>query len=306
MTIITAKEYIKQYREQKDKYKDRSICHLVMTPFTGLGKPNFRGDKWFKTRIKIFKENTLKSLQNQTNQFFVHWIAFRPEEAENSLTQELFKDLCASEWRTIFTFGGIPFWDDKYNKTETKGLLMRLSNILFSPNGLKEIVGGAAYVYETILASDDMYHKDVVESIQQQPFAYKRALVHWNGYIRDIRTGQLGEWRPPPGHLPPFYTIMYPADVFLDPKKHFDYLKGYKSHEDVEKLFDCIRLPDSRYMVNVHGTNISTSWEGYRHEELHKTKHDFIQNDVLDEKEKENILLNFGIVKVCETKKDKK
>jgi hypothetical protein len=285
----------KEFQAEQEKRKNNPICHLVMTPFTGLGKPGYRGDEWFKERIKIFKENTLKSLQNQTNQFFVHWIAFRPEEQTNPLTQELFKDLCTQEWRTIFTFGGIPFWDDKFNKTEAKGLLKRLTDTLESPNGIKEIVGDAPYVYETILASDDMYHKDVVESIQQQPFGYRRAVVHQNGYIHDLKTGQLAEWNPPQGHLPPFYTIMYPADVFLDPKKHFDYLKGYKSHEDVETLFDCVRLPDQRYMVNVHGANISTSWEGYRHNELNKTKHDFIQNEVLDEKEKEEILKNFGI-----------
>jgi hypothetical protein len=265
------------------------LCHLVLTPFTGLGKPRFRGDNWYKNRIKIFKENTLKSLQNQTNQFFVHWLTFREEEASNDLTKELFKDICTQEWRAQFTFGGIPFWDDKYR---FDNLYHRLKETL--PQ-LKETVGDALYVYETILASDDMYHKDVIESIQQQPFSYKRALVHWNGYIRNIETDQLAEWKPPVRHLPPFYTIMYPADVFLDPKKHFEYLKGYKSHEDIEKLFDCVRLPDNRYMVNVHGNNISTSWEGYRHNELKKTKHDFIGEEIIDEKEKVEILKNFGV-----------
>jgi hypothetical protein len=293
--MISVREFLKRYEKERELIKNNPICHLVMTPFTGLGKPRYRGDEWLKRRIKIFKENTLKSLQNQTNQFFVHWLCFREEEANNPLVQELFKDLCTMEWRCIFTFGGIPFWDDKYNKTEAKGLLKRLTDTLASPTGLKELVGDASYVYETILASDDMYHKDVIESIQQQPFAYKRALVHWNGYIRETETGRLGEWKPPVGHLPPFYTIMYPADVFLDPKKHFDYLKGYKSHEDIEKLFDCVRLPDSRYMVNVHGNNISTCWMGYKHDALEKTQHDFIGDEIINEKEKSDIIKNFGI-----------
>jgi hypothetical protein len=293
---MNVKEFLKKYNEEKDRYKNNHICHLVMTPFTGLGAAKgFRGDEWFKNRIKIFKENTLKSLQNQTNQFFVHWITFRPEEAENPLTQELFKDLCTQEWRTIFTFGGNMFWDDKFNDTEPKNFKKRIKDTLASPTGLKDLVGDAAYVYETILASDDMYHKDTIESIQQQPFGYKKAVVHQNGYIRDLNTGQLGEWLPPEGHLPPFYTIMYPADVFLDPQKHFDYLKGYKSHEDVEKLFDCVRLPDNRYMVNVHGNNISTSWMGYKHEALHKTQHDFIGKEIKNEKKKQEILKAFGV-----------
>jgi hypothetical protein len=299
---MNVKQFLKRFAEEKEYLKNNPICHLILTPFTGLGKPDFRGDEWFKDRIKIFKENTLKSLQNQTNQFFVHWIAFRPEEQENRLTQELFKDLCTDEWRTVFTFGGIPFWDDKYNDREDKALLKRLQDTLPS---LKEIVGDAAYVYETILASDDMYHKDVVESIQQQPFALRRAVVHQNGYIRDLTDGKLATWNPPEGHLPPFYTIMYPADVFLDPVKHYDYMcviknmkmnkkrEPYHSHEDIEKLFDCVRLPDSRYMVNVHGKNISTSWEGYRYNELSKTKHDFIGEEITEGKD--DILKNFGI-----------
>ena len=136
-----------------------------------------------------------------------------------------------------------------------------------------------------------MYHKDVVESIQQQPFAYKRALVHHNGYNHDINANKIAEWKPGAGHLPPFYTIMYPADVFLDPQKHFDYLKGYKSHEDIEKLFDNVRLPDGRYCVNVHGRNLSTSWEGYNPQG--RTKHDFVGEEFIEERE--TILKEFGI-----------
>lgn len=287
---MNVKEFLKRYSKERELIKNNPICHLVMTPFTGLGKYGQRSDDWFRHRIKIFKEYTVKSLQNQTNQFFVHWVTWRPEEQENRLVQELFKDLCTMEWRTIFTFGGLCFWDDKFNDTEEKNLLKRLKDTLPS---LKEIVGDASYVYETILASDDMYHKDVVESIQQQPFAYKRALVHHNGYIHDINANKIAEWKPGPGHLPPFYTIMYPADVFLDPQKHFDYLKGYKSHEDIETLFENVRLPDGRYCVNVHGRNLSTSWEGYNPQG--RTKHDFVGDETTDEKKKEAILNNFGI-----------
>lgn len=220
---MNIKELIKEYKEDKKKFQDSPICHLVITPFTGLGKPGYRGDDWFKKRIEIFKNNTLKSLQNQTNQFFVHWVTFRPEEQKNTLTQGLFNYLCGIKWRTIFTFGGIPFWDDKFNFTEKRALMKRFKDTL--PQ-LKEIVGDAQYVYETILASDDMLHKDVVQSIQNQPFAYKRALIHINGYIRDLGTDQIAEWNPLPEHCPPFYTIMYPADVFLDPVKHYNYLCG--------------------------------------------------------------------------------
>lgn len=280
------KEFLKRYRQEREKIENNPICHLVYTPFTGLGKPGFKGNEWYKNRIEIFKENTLKSLTNQTNQFFIHWISFRKEEDKNDLSKELFSYLCGIKWRSIFTFGGLCWWDDKYR---FDNLYQRLKDTLPT---LKEIVGDARYVYETVLASDDMYHKDVMESIDRQPFGYKRALVHWNGYVRNIKTGQVAEWNPPEGHLPPFYTIMYPADVFLDPKKHFEYVKGFKSHEDIERLFECVRMPDARYCVNVHGNNLSTFWNW---QENGKTrKHPYIGKEIIG-KEKEKFNKDFGL-----------
>lgn len=247
------KEFLKLYNEDRDKIKNNPICHLVYTPFTGLGKPGFRGDNWLRDRIKIFKKYTLKSLQNQSDQFFIHWISWRPEEQNNDLVKELFSYLCGIEWRVIFTFGGLCWWDDKYKRDKLK---KRLKDTMPT---LKDIVGDAKYVYETVLASDDMYHCDMVSSVQMQPFAYKRALIHWNGYVHNLKTGEIATWNPK--NLPPFYTLMYPADVFLDYKKHFDYIKDLKTHENVEHLYDCVRLPDDRYMVNVHERNISTCFE---------------------------------------------
>jgi len=296
---MNVKESIRVFREEKRRIDESPICHLVMTPFTGLGagagkgSRGFKGDEWFKERIKIFKENTLKSLQNQSNQFFVHWISFRPEEVKNSLTQGLFNYLCGAEWRTIFTFGGLPFWDDKFDRTEKKDLKKRLKDILPT---FKETVGDAKYVYETILASDDMLHEDAVTEIQKQPFVEKGALVYWNGYLRDMDNDRLAEWNPPEGHLPPFYTIMYPADVFLDPKKHYEYIKDMKSHEDVIKLFECKSLSDGKYMVNTHGSNLSTTWMGYKHDALEKTQHDFIGKEFTDEAEKKRIISKFGVI----------
>jgi len=291
---VPIKEFLRRYKEERDKIDNNPICHLVYTPFTGLGKPGYRGDEWMKKRIEIFKNNTLKSLQNQTDQFFVHWISFRPEDQENDLVKELFAYICGQKWRAVFTFGGLCWWDDKYRFDK---LQERLKNTLPS---LKDIVGDARYVYETVLASDDMYHKDVMESIQKQPFAYKRALVHWQGLIRQTETNRLATWNPQPGHLPPFYTIMYPADVFLDPKKHFDYMAGFKSHEDIERLFECVRLPDQRYCVNVHNKNISTYWN-CKDEDGVEHKHPYVGEEITGQ-EKDDILKNFGIQTKTENK----
>jgi hypothetical protein len=270
---------------------EKDLCHLIMIPFTGLGSAQgFRGDEWFAKRIKIFKENTLKSLLAQDNPFFTIWICFREEEAQNPLTMALWEEMKNLGLRVIFTFGGIMIWDDKYpDEVEAGRLLQRFKDTL--PE-LKRIVGNAKYVYETILASDDMYAKDVVSNIHRQEYKERRALVHWHGYVRNIETGQIGEWLPGHDHLPPFYTIMYPADTFLDPQKHFDYLKGYKSHEHIEGLFENVVMPDGKYMVNTHGNNISTSWMWHRDTEQ---VHPLIGKEFTEEKEKKNILKQFGL-----------
>jgi hypothetical protein len=276
-----------EYRRLAKAYGwEKDLCHLIMIPFTGLGRPRYRGDEWFAKRAHIFKENTLKSIFAQTNPFFTLWMCFREEEATNPITQELWEYIQSFQINSVFTFGGIPMWDDKY---PDDNLQERLQNVL--PE-LKGVVGDAKYVYETILASDDMYHEDTAKMIHQQPFAKNKALIHWKGYIRDLETGKMADWQPTPNHLPPFYTIMYDAETFLDPKKHFDYLKEYKTHEDVEKLFDCVRLPDHRYIVNVHGSNISTSWIGYNPQG--RTKHDFIGEEIPSIEQKE-ILSHFGL-----------
>jgi hypothetical protein len=261
MKLSQAKQVANELR--KIQNIEERLCHFIYTPFTGLGRsksgqgtPGYRGDDWFKYRIEIFKNYTLKSLLNQTNQFFIHWISFREEEQHNSQTAELFNYLQGLKYPTIFTFGGLCWWDDAYGKKDK--LKKRLKGTLPC---LREAVAGTQYVYETVLASDDMYHKDVVQSIHDQPFALNRALVHWNGYIYNTRTGELAEWLPKKGCLPPFYTLMFPTDVFLDYRKHFNYIKLIKSHENVETLFENIRLPDSRYCVNIHSHNISTRFE---------------------------------------------
>jgi len=257
------------------------IIHLLYTPFTGLGMFNgYRGYEWFRHRMLLFLKYVIPSLENQTNRDFIHWISFRPEEYSNRITEAIYNYLKysrKSKYRFVFTFGGLCFWDDK---NIDDNLLERLQKTL--PE-LKDIVGDSKYVYKTIVPSDDMYHKDVVESIQKEPYREKGALVHHKGYVFNEPTKQLAEWNPPKNSFPPFYTIMYPVDVFLDPQKHFDYVKPYRSHEDIPKIFKTKQLPDNRYCVMVHENNISTNWYcGFKGKVFHG-------------EEKEKILKDFGI-----------
>jgi len=256
----------------------------MMVPFTGLGlHDGFRGDVWFKNRIEIFKSYTLKSLMNQTNKNFVLWLTFRPEERDNPLTIDLYNYLRSLSKEThfifndknlIFTYSGICFWDDKYPKDK---LINRLVATL--PE-MKEIVKGYDWVYQTIQPSDDMFIDTAVEQIQSWGPEHKRALVWKKGYIIRIKNHQVAEYNP--NTFPPFSTIIFPTDEFLDPAMHYIYIGPYKSHEYVKDCFNCVELDGRGFLVGVHGDNISTMWSTFRGEE-------FI------DPEKESILARFGL-----------
>ena len=232
----------------------KNFIHFCMIPFTGLGlHGGYRGDSWFKYRIGLFKKYTLQSLLNQTNRNFITWIAVRPEERFNPICQEFHKFMMKlKDFPCVFTYGGIPIWDDKY---KNDNLLERLEKTL--PE-LKRFLKDEQWVYETCQPSDDVFHINEMKEIQEKEPKENRTLIHDKGYVFNEETQRLAEWNPLIN--PPFHTVMFPADVFFDPKKHFDYMKNSINHEDIIRKFDCVKLPDKRYCVVVHGKNISTNW----------------------------------------------
>lgn len=253
-----------------------NYCHLIYTPFTGLGLANgFRGQEWYEHRIGIFKKYVVPNLLNQTSQDFIHWISFRPEEKENPLTIELEKHLKKIGYKFIFTFDGLMYWDDKVPNDD---LLPRLEKTL--PQ-LKHLVEGKEYVYLTHLDSDDMISNKTIGFIQKHGFKKHRAFIHSHGYALNGVTGQVVEWNSP---CPSSYTLMYPADVFIDPQKHIDYISIYKgkNHFDIPKVYDPIVIPHP-YCATIHGGNISTIWG-----------HNFRGEEVLYENVKEELSKEFG------------
>lgn len=282
-------------------------CHIIMTPFSGVGlHGGFRGEKWFKHRIDIFKKYTLQSLAHQTNKEFIHWISFRSEEREHPLVKELAKYLKTIKgYNFIFTFNGLMYWDDKFNnynfKVRIRNLLMMLwdcyiyrefknpikllkntwedknktllSRITVSLDELRSSIGmDYEWVYLTRIDSDDMFNINVVNLIQSQTPEENKALVFDKGYIYNHITGQLGEWNPPTN--PPFHTIIFPASTFFNPEKYLEYYKDFKSHEDITRVFNCMTLDMYKYCVSFHGKHISTAWESPVPKKLyHKIKY---------------------------------
>lgn len=255
----------------------KNFLHIVGIPMTGLGlHQGFRGQEWYAHRINLFKNYTLKSLLNQTNRDFITWIAVRPQEKDNPLTIELIDYLKKiPNFPFIFTYGGCFLWDDKY---KNDNLLERLKIIL--PQ-LKELLTNEKYIYETCHSSDDLSHRKDLEEVSKHNYKERRILVHDKGFIFHKDSQRLAEWNPIIN--PPFYTIMFPADVFFDPIKHYKYMRNSKSHEDVVRLFDPVYLPDNRYIVLVHNKNISTNWwHAYR-------------GRIFSREETDEILKDFGI-----------
>lgn len=231
---------------------------ILMTPFTGLGLfKGYRGDKWLKNRIRIFKQFVLPSLLNQSKKEFINWITWRPEEKENPIVQEFMTYLDKIDGlRFIHTFHGLCFWDDKYDDITAKQRLM--SALDKSIPELEQYIG-SEWVALTIQPSDDMYISDMVERIQKEKPEYNKAIGYTKGYVMDISTKEVGEWTPPfPKSCPPFYTIFMPSKTFLSPRLHLEYYKDYKSHEDIPRVFDFKPIHERGFMVGTHGDNIST------------------------------------------------
>src|SRR3990167_9847206 len=99
--------------------------HIIYIPFTGVGKHQYKGDDWFRDRIEIFKNYTLKSLLNQTNQNFILMVSFRPEDQLNPILSNFEGIEKVGFTEPWWTFTGLLYHDDK-NEENNKSLTLRL------------------------------------------------------------------------------------------------------------------------------------------------------------------------------------
>src|SRR3989304_4458090 len=104
---------------------DKKIIHLMYIPFTGLGLyGGWRGNRWFKNRIHIFKQFVIPSLLAQSNQDFTVWISFIPQNKYNQHIKELKIYMDSVGLKSIFTYSGLCFYDDKYPDHEARNRLV--------------------------------------------------------------------------------------------------------------------------------------------------------------------------------------
>lgn len=255
-------------------------AHLLYCPMTGLGLyGGHRGRRWLKNRIKIFKQFVWPSLLAQSNQDFVLWMSARHEDRQDPVMNEFFGWLATNApFKTVFSFSGVCFWDDKYPDEEAHNRV--IGALHGAVPEILNVIGDADYILMTIQPSDDCYYRDMVAQVQNT-FAQDNALqavTYRKGYVADYKTLKVAEWNPKTN--PPFYTIRFAREVFIDPRKHLEYA-GIKSHEYVEAM-NLHRFEERGFLVGTHGENISTIFN-----------HPFRGADVPKE-----ILLDFGLANV--------
>ena len=162
------------------------MTHFLYMPLTGLGLyGGHRGRRWLRNRIKIFKQFVLPSLLAQTNKNFVLWVSVRHEDRYDPLIKDFkifldslggtAEDLRSSTFfhpaeptfRTVFTYAGVCFWDDKFPDDVAHERLA--SNVHSSMPELLNIMGESKTILMTIQPSDDCYYSGIVDEVQKIP-----------------------------------------------------------------------------------------------------------------------------------------
>lgn len=200
--------------------------HLITNEFSrGIGHDL----DWWKYRLDLYKTYTLNSLVNQTNQNFYLLML-----VDNRLL--LYNDL-----------------EEILKQSGLKYLLIR-KNL---ENDFKEkmrTLPDSKYIYSTRIDTDDVFRYDVVEEIQKYDYSDKRLLVYQKGYCYDVVNRRLQHYF---AKSPPFYTIMFPKEVFVDDTKRNEYV-GVKSHDQMFNSMKPLVLSENKYIVLIHEKNLSS------------------------------------------------
>jgi hypothetical protein len=227
------------------------------------------------------------------------WISFTKELEGDERISELGEFLKDNGLKYIFTFSGVCFYDDKHQDPEATNRLRE------SLKGVPRIEDD--YVYMTIQPSDDCYHKGAVESIQLvlRSDLYD-AVGFKKGYICNYSTKEVSDYNPTTN--PPFYTLKFKREDFVNPDKHLEYTAikrdagKYKagtplpSHEYVEDVFlgRYMQIDKRGFLVGTHSENISTFYN-------HPFKGEKVGSEVLDNfglKEVECVKLKWSLRKI--------
>jgi len=240
---------------------NKRTIHIIGNEFT---RDFYREDlnAWWTYRLGIYENYCLASIKNQTNKNFVLFMMLKGYST--NFKDKIEQMLIDSKLKYVIQIIG-----------ETS-----------IEEALKQYLDNIDVVYHTRIDSDDMFHYDVVNEIQSYEYEERRALLFSKGYCYDCRRNKLQHYYMP---APPFSTIMYPIETYLDEEKQDEY-KGFKSHDAIGSTMKLIRLSENKFIVNVHDTNRITIYHDDRTIFKGHESETEIPADQVD-----NILNDFGI-----------
>jgi len=204
----------------------KTFKHIVFTRFDVHSASSLDKD-WFQYRLEIFKKYTIQSLLNQDVKNFALWIRYAPDFFEEA--KEFNKYLKTLPFPVFFT-------------TFKHG-------VEYQTEELYDYVKDVDTVIETRIDSDDMYHKTALAEIQAQDLEENDIFIFQDAYVYKQDTKNLYNYK---GSCAPFYTCVYPRDIFIDQKKKKEL---YPWIPDVSKSTRKKLLSDNKYLVIVHDKN---------------------------------------------------
>ena len=235
----------------------KAFIHIIHSDFTRNVK---KTHDWWVYRLKILENFIIQSLINQSNKEFCYVIYLK----------KCFPDDLVPVLRNILERSGLKYSIIYYDK---EGDI---------ENRIKNDFGEAKYIYSTRIDTDDLFHKDVVKEIQEYDFSWRRALIYQSGYCYDCVNKRM---RHHYMICPPFHTIMYPYEIYIDIKKEEEYRNSKGGHDRIIHDMNSVILSDNKYIVLFHNQNNRS-----RYTEKNELK--FIN---IPENEHENILKDFNI-----------
>jgi hypothetical protein len=249
---------------------------VISTPFTGKTPHGngFKGQDWFDFRAHLYVNFCVKNLAKQTDKDFLVWLQFRTQEKTNETTHKIESALKDAGLKYVITYNGPIMMEDRATWHNDDLIERSVKSLAVLGEHITD-----EWVCEINLDSDDMVASDFVETIKKYPPKDRGAFYMQQGYVYSIED-RLATWHNPTSMS--IYAIVYPTKIFLDAKEHFEYQKGFNSHEQIPDKFDAQLLPDGMYCALVHGNNISTTWG-----------HQFMGKEFYFEKEKRQILNKF-------------
>ena len=162
-------------------------------------------EEWWKYRLSLYKHFTLNSIVEQTNKNFCLLMTI----------DDRFRNTHYEDIVRILDDSGLKYFIiDRTKKDDLR-------------KTLESVTKDYDYIYTTRIDTDDVFRNDVVEEIQKHDYEYKKALFYQKGYCYDIVNKKLQHYY---SQFPPFATLMFPKEIFLDDVKRNEYI-GVKSHD---------------------------------------------------------------------------